>query len=127
MPHILVAGKIHEAGLDLIKSAKGFTYEQVMDVTYESYAPLLPKADAVLLRTQPLQADLVAKCPNLKIVSRHGVGYDAVDVTALNVRKIALAQVRERLPAGTATMSAAQRVAQIEIRQEHVARRYRQY
>jgi D-3-phosphoglycerate dehydrogenase / 2-oxoglutarate reductase len=93
MPHILVAGKIHEVGLDLIKSAKGFTYEQVMDVTFESYAPLMPKAEAVLLRTQPLQADLIAKSPNLKIVSRHGVGYDAVDVAALNARKIALAIV----------------------------------
>lgn len=93
MPHILVAGKIHEAGLEVIKAAKGFTYEQVMDVTYEAYAPLMPKADAVLLRTQPLQADLVAKSPNLKIVSRHGVGYDAVDVAALNARKIALAIV----------------------------------
>ena len=93
MPHILVAGKIHEAGLEIIKSAQGFTHEQVMDVTYESYAALLPRADAVLLRTQALQADLVAKCPNLKIVSRHGVGYDTVDVAALNARKIALAIV----------------------------------
>jgi D-3-phosphoglycerate dehydrogenase / 2-oxoglutarate reductase len=93
MPHILVAGKIHEAGLDLIKAAKGFTYEQVMDVTFESYAPFMPKADAVLLRTQALHADLVAKSTNLKIVSRHGVGYDAVDVAALNARRIALAIV----------------------------------
>jgi D-3-phosphoglycerate dehydrogenase / 2-oxoglutarate reductase len=93
MPHILVAGKIHEAGLELIKAAKGFTYEQVMDVTLESYAPLMPKANAVLLRTQPLQADLIEKSPNLKIVSRHGVGYDAVDVAALNSRKIPLAIV----------------------------------
>jgi D-3-phosphoglycerate dehydrogenase len=93
MPHILVAGKIHEAGLELIKAAKGFTFEQVMDVTFESYAPLMPKADAVLLRTQPLQADLIAKSTNLKIVSRHGVGYDAVDVATLNTRKIPLAIV----------------------------------
>jgi D-3-phosphoglycerate dehydrogenase / 2-oxoglutarate reductase len=31
--------------------------------------------------------------PQLKIVSRHGVGYDAVDVAALNARKIPLAIV----------------------------------
>ncbi|MHA7648456.1 DUF1214 domain-containing protein [Mycobacterium sp. ML4] len=43
------------------------------------------------------------------------------------VRKIALSEVRERLPPGTATVTAEQRAAQIEIRQEHVARRYRQY
>lgn len=43
------------------------------------------------------------------------------------VHKIALAQVRDRLPAGTATVTAEQRAAQIAVRQEHVARRYRQY
>ncbi len=43
------------------------------------------------------------------------------------VHKIALSQVPDRLPSGTATVSAGERAEQIEIRQEHVARRYRQY
>lgn len=43
------------------------------------------------------------------------------------VYKVALTGLRDRLPSGTATVSAEQRAAQIEIRQEHVARRYRQY
>ena len=53
----------------------------------------MPEADALLLRTQPLTADLVAASPRLTIVSRHGVGYDAVDVQALNARTIPLAIV----------------------------------
>ena len=90
MPHILIAGKIHQAGVELIRAAQGVTFDLVEEVTLASYAPLLPKADALLLRTQPLHADLIAASPNLKIVSRHGVGYDAVDVEALNGRKIPL-------------------------------------
>ncbi len=43
------------------------------------------------------------------------------------VHKIALSQVLDRLPSGTATVSGDERAEQIEIRQEHVARRYRQY
>ena len=35
----------------------------------------------------------IAMAPRLKIVSRHGVGYDAVDVAALNARRIPLAIV----------------------------------
>jgi D-3-phosphoglycerate dehydrogenase / 2-oxoglutarate reductase len=93
MPHVLIAGKIHDAGVDVFKAAPGFTFEQVLDVTLAAYAPLMPKADAVLLRTQPLRAELITQSPNLKIVSRHGVGYDAVDVAALNARKISLAIV----------------------------------
>jgi D-3-phosphoglycerate dehydrogenase / 2-oxoglutarate reductase len=42
---------------------------------------------------KPLTEELVAKASKLKIVSRHGVGSDAVNVPALNARKIALAIV----------------------------------
>ncbi len=90
MPHILIAGKIHSAGIDLIRAAKGVTFDLVNDVTLASYAPLMAKADALLLRTQPLAADLIAASPLLKIVSRHGVGYDAVDGAALKARDIPL-------------------------------------
>jgi D-3-phosphoglycerate dehydrogenase / 2-oxoglutarate reductase len=90
MPHILVAGKIHEHGLAVLRGAENITFDLVKEVTLESYAPLLPKADALLLRTQPLSAQVIAAAPKLKLVSRHGVGYDAVDVTALNARNIPL-------------------------------------
>lgn len=90
MPHILVAGKIHEAGVEVLKNAKGVTFDIVPDVTLASYAPLAPKANAILIRTQPLPATVIAAAAQLKIVSRHGVGYDAVDVEALSARGIPL-------------------------------------
>jgi D-3-phosphoglycerate dehydrogenase len=93
MPHILVAGKLHPAGLERLKKAEGFTSTLVQEVSVESYVPHLAEADAVVLRTQPMTAETIAKAPNLKIVSRHGVGYDAVDVKALNARGIPLAIV----------------------------------
>ena len=74
MPHILVAGKIHDDGLVLLKAAEHVTFDLVSEVTLDSYAPLLPKADAILIRTQPLLANVIATAPNLKIVSRQGVG-----------------------------------------------------
>jgi D-3-phosphoglycerate dehydrogenase len=43
------------------------------------------------VRTQPVPALTIAQGKNLNIVSRHGVGYDAVDVPALNARGIPLA------------------------------------
>ena len=93
MPHILVAGKLHPAGLERLKKAEGFTTTLVQEVSVESYVPHLGEADAVVLRTQPMTAETIARAPNLKIVSRHGVGYDAVDVKALNARGIPLAIV----------------------------------
>jgi D-3-phosphoglycerate dehydrogenase len=93
MPHILVAGKIHEAGLERLRNAPGVTFDLVEEVSTESYAPLLAKADGLLIRTQPMTSAEVEQAGNLKIVSRHGVGYDSVDVKALNERGIPLAIV----------------------------------
>lgn len=93
MPHILVAGKIHEDGVELLKSAPGITFDLVSEVSLASYAPLVGSADAILIRTQPMPASVIAEASRLKIVSRHGVGYDAVDVAALNARGIPLAIV----------------------------------
>jgi D-3-phosphoglycerate dehydrogenase len=92
MPHILVAGKLHPAGLALLEHAKslGFTHDYIEEISEPSYAPLIDKADALVIRTQPMSASTVARGTRLQVVSRHGVGYDAVDLAALNSRNIAL-------------------------------------
>jgi D-3-phosphoglycerate dehydrogenase len=91
VPHLLIAGKIHDDGIALLKAAKGVTYDYVTEISHDSYAPLIEKADGLVIRTQPLPADTIAQGSKLKIVSRHGVGYDAVGVPALNARGIPLA------------------------------------
>ncbi len=93
MPHVLVAGRIHESGLDVLRQAPGVTFEMVDAVSTASYAPRLPEADALLIRTQPLPASVLGTAGRLRIVSRHGVGFDAVDVAALDARGIPLAIV----------------------------------
>lgn len=93
MPHVLVAGRLHPSGMALLKSAPSVTYDYVEEVSEPSYAPLIGKADGLVVRTQPLSSGTVERAPKLRIVSRHGVGYDSVDVAALNRRGIALAVV----------------------------------
>jgi D-3-phosphoglycerate dehydrogenase len=93
MTHILVAGRIHDAGLALLRAAPDVTFDLVDEVSTESYAPLVTGADAVLIRTQPMPAHVIEQASRLKFVSRHGVGFDAVDVEALNRRGIPLAIV----------------------------------
>jgi len=90
MPHLLIAGKLHPAGLALLKAIDGYTYDYVEEVSEASYAPLIGKADALVIRTQPLSSATIDDASRLKIVSRHGVGYDSVDVLALNKRRIPL-------------------------------------
>ncbi len=92
MVRVLVAGKIHPDGLAVLQRP-GIEIDYVQEVSSESYKPYLKRADAILIRTQPLPGDYIAAAPNLKIVSRHGVGFDAVDVEALNARRIPLTVV----------------------------------
>lgn len=93
MPHVLIAGTIHDAGLSLLRAARGVTFDLVEEVSEPSFAPLIERADALILRTQPLTAATVSRAGRLQIVSRHGVGYDAVDMAALDARGILLSIV----------------------------------
>lgn len=92
MPNLLVAGKLHPSGEAILRElpAKGFTVKYIEEVSETSYAPYIETADALVIRTQPLSAATIARAEKLKVVSRHGVGYDSVDLAALNHRKIAL-------------------------------------
>lgn len=95
MPHLLVAGKLHPAGVSRLEElqAAGVVVTYVEEISEASYADRIETADAMVIRTQPLSAETIARAERLKVVSRHGVGYDAVDLGALNARGIALAIV----------------------------------
>lgn len=99
MPHVLVAGPIHDSGFDLLRDA-ALTWDYVTSAQSDAMAPFLPEADAVLLRTQPFGQMISAAAPRLRIVSRHGVGFEAVDVDALSARGIPVAIVGD-VNAGT--------------------------
>lgn len=106
MVRVLVAGKLHPDGLAVLQRAD-VEIDYVEEVSAESYKPYLGRADAVLIRTQAMTAAHIDLAPNLKIVSRHGVGFDAVDVGALNKRGIPLTivgDVNSRAVAEHATM-----------------------
>ena len=93
MPRVFVAGKLHDAGFEVLKLAPDITVDYVETIDEHSMQPFLRDANAILLRTQPFSASSIAKCRRLRIVSRHGVGYDSVDVDALNDRQVPLAIV----------------------------------
>lgn len=102
MPHLLIAGKLHPSGLALLQDSPGVTFDYVEEISEASYQAFLPRAEGVVIRTQPMGAASIAKAPGLRVVSRHGVGFDAVDVAALNARNIPLCIVGDVNSAGVA-------------------------
>ena len=93
MPHLIIAGAIHESGIALINTRKDFTYTYLSKNDDLSYRKLIKHADGLVIRTQPLSRTDIFSSQKLKVVSRHGVGYDAIDVNALTEKSIPLAIV----------------------------------
>jgi D-3-phosphoglycerate dehydrogenase len=90
---LLVVGQLHEAGYALLEGREDVAVTRLDVPTRESVAAEIVDADAVAIRTFPLDRDLIERADRLRIVSRHGVGYDNVDVAALTERRIPLTVV----------------------------------
>jgi len=90
MPRVLVAGAIDAAGVERLRAAPGVEVVYVEDTGADAFHPWLAEAEGLLIRTQPLTAELIAAAPALCIVARHGVGHDTVDGAALAARGIPL-------------------------------------
>jgi len=90
MMKIATMGPIHVDGLSILEK-NGCDVFEVTNFSSDSLIAKLQDVDGIALRTAKLTKDVLEKCHKLKIVSRHGVGYDNVDLNYLNEKKIALA------------------------------------
>ena len=90
MRRVVIAGKIHPSGLRLFDTRNDIDVDCISGERASSLEPHVLEADALLLRAHPFRRELINRCLNIKIVSRHGVGYDAVDVDALSERGVPL-------------------------------------
>ena len=90
MYKIGVIEKIHDKGLELLDKNKKFQYEIIEDISKENLIKELPKFDGITLRVAKLGNEILSKCKKLKVISRHGVGYDNVDIKYLKSNNIKL-------------------------------------
>jgi D-3-phosphoglycerate dehydrogenase / 2-oxoglutarate reductase len=90
MPKVLIVQPFHEEGMKLFEARPDVACE-VVDGALEELAAKIADADGVTIRTSPLPSHVIERAERLKVVSRHGVGYDNIDVEALSRRRIPLA------------------------------------
>ena len=86
---VAVLGKVDQKGLSFLKENE-FKVIEIESFEIQSLKEQLKDVDGILLRTTKLDKEILEHCDNLKIISRHGVGYDNVDLDFLNDNKIAL-------------------------------------
>ena len=90
MKKIAVIEEIHKDGLKLFEENPNYEYELITDVSDENLIKKLPNFDACTLRVTRLDEKILKHCPNLKAISRHGVGYDNVDLNYIKNNDISL-------------------------------------
>ena len=86
---VAVLGKVDQKGLSFLRENE-FKVIEIENFEIQNLKEQLKDVDGVLLRTTKLDKEILEHCDNLKIISRHGVGYDNVDLDFLNDNKIAL-------------------------------------
>ena len=91
MKKILVIQPIHEEGINLLKNNSNFEYEVVDNVDTEFLKSKIKDCDGISIRTAKLSGEVIEAANNLKIISRHGVGYDNIDLEVSKKKDITLA------------------------------------
>ena len=90
MYKIGIIEKIHDKGIQLLKNSKKFEYEIIDNISKNNLIKVLPKFDGITLRVAKLDPPILSHCKKLKVISRHGVGYDNVDIKFLKENNIKL-------------------------------------
>ena len=90
MKKIAIIEKIHKDGLELLEKNSEYEYELITDVSEENLKKKLPEFDGCTLRVSKLNENILKHCPKLKVISRHGVGYDNVDLPYIKKKGISL-------------------------------------
>ena len=88
---ILIIQPIHEAGIKLLMDNSNYEYEILENLEAQDIKSKISNCDAISIRTAKLSGELINCSKNLKIISRHGVGYDNIDLTASKEKNITLA------------------------------------
>ncbi len=87
---VLIVGRMPQAGLDVLKTRDDVDFEILADDSVPSLHPKLKDVHAVTLGGTRFGEAELAVAPNMMVAARLGVGFDAVEVPALNKRGVFL-------------------------------------
>ena len=90
MKTVLVTEKIDNSGPDLLRE-KGFNVIEGWALSQDELASCADKVDAILVRTNRISSEEILSMPNLKVISKHGVGCDTIDVACARSKNITVA------------------------------------
>lgn len=77
-------------GIKLLENNPNYNYEIIEEIKLEDIKNKIQNCDGLSIRTAKLPGEIIDLGKKLKVISRHGVGYDNVDLAAIKKNKITL-------------------------------------
>ena len=93
MPRVIIHDAIDEAGLDVLAGRADLEVCEVARDDDERLCREIADADGLILRYLPLGTEALAASTRLKVIARHGVGCDNIDLATATAMKIPVATV----------------------------------
>ena len=78
---VLISEKIHPSGVEVLKKA-GHEIITLSQRDQHELEEKIKDADALLVRIMDVTGQMMESSPNLRIVSKHGVGMDNINMEA---------------------------------------------
>ena len=85
---VLVVQPLHPTAIAMLDARPDVEYAVVTDLSEQNLLAHAADIDAMTLRDGHLPPSVVEAAPHLKVISRHGVGYDNVPVEVCTARGI---------------------------------------
>ena len=87
-PTVLVLSRLHDAAMSMLDASERVNYRVSDDLSEAGIKREIANADAVTVRTATIDKSIIDAATQLKVIARHGVGYDNVDIEAATARGI---------------------------------------
>jgi D-3-phosphoglycerate dehydrogenase len=91
MKKILIIQEINQAGPKLLTDHPDYEFEIIKDINDPTLKEKIIDCDGVSLRTGKLSGEIIAQGKKLKIISRHGVGFDNIHLDTCKKNNITIA------------------------------------
>ena len=87
---VLVVQGLHEQGLEMLKQRSDVEFKVLLSDDENEILEAAKDVNGITVRTAQITEKIINSSKNLQVISRHGVGYDSINLKSLNNKKIPL-------------------------------------
>jgi len=87
---VLVVQDLHEQGLEMLKQRSDIEFDVLLSDDENEILEAAKDVNGITVRTAQITEKIINSSKNLQVISRHGVGYDSINLKSLNNKKIPL-------------------------------------